>query len=131
MTLRGLDRLLALGTWLVAAALALMLLIGPKLVADDKESAKTSAVNPYSTSQATTAPADGKKLFSDSCGSCHTLAAAGTDGTVGPKLDGLGVDEAAVREAMRSGPGLMPTFEGDLAPDELAAVAAFVATASK
>jgi mono/diheme cytochrome c family protein len=26
-------------------------------------------------------------LFADNCGSCHTLAAAGTDGVVGPNLD--------------------------------------------
>lgn len=30
---------------------------------------------------------DGKKLFQDNCGTCHTLAAAGTDGVVGPDLD--------------------------------------------
>jgi len=29
----------------------------------------------------------GKKLFSEKCGGCHTLAAAGTSGTVGPNLD--------------------------------------------
>lgn len=36
-----------------------------------------------------TTPADGKKVFTGvgGCGSCHTLAAAGTTGTVGPNLD--------------------------------------------
>lgn len=29
----------------------------------------------------------GKKLFTTACGGCHTLAAAGTAGTVGPNLD--------------------------------------------
>jgi mono/diheme cytochrome c family protein len=29
----------------------------------------------------------GKKLFTTTCGSCHTLAAAGTSGTIGPNLD--------------------------------------------
>lgn len=28
-----------------------------------------------------------KELFANSCGLCHTLAAAGTDGVVGPNLD--------------------------------------------
>ena len=28
-----------------------------------------------------------KELFVTNCGSCHTLAAAGTDGVVGPNLD--------------------------------------------
>jgi mono/diheme cytochrome c family protein len=30
---------------------------------------------------------DGKELFANNCGACHTLAAAGTDGVVGPNLD--------------------------------------------
>jgi len=30
---------------------------------------------------------DGKELFVANCGPCHTLAAAGTDGVVGPDLD--------------------------------------------
>jgi mono/diheme cytochrome c family protein len=36
-----------------------------------------------------TTPAAGKQVFTGigSCGSCHTMAAAGTNGTVGPNLD--------------------------------------------
>lgn len=30
---------------------------------------------------------DGKELFVTNCGPCHTLAAGGTDGVVGPNLD--------------------------------------------
>ena len=30
-----------------------------------------------------------KELFATNCGSCHTLARAGTDGIVGPNLDDL------------------------------------------
>jgi sulfite dehydrogenase len=29
----------------------------------------------------------GKQVFSQTCGSCHTLSAAGTSGTIGPNLD--------------------------------------------
>jgi len=32
---------------------------------------------------------DEKQLFANNCGYCHTLAAAGTDGVVGPDLDDL------------------------------------------
>ena len=32
---------------------------------------------------------DGKGLFKTNCGSCHTLADAGTSGTTGPNLDHL------------------------------------------
>jgi cbb3-type cytochrome c oxidase subunit III len=37
--------------------------------------------NPHGDQQA------GQKLFTQSCGGCHTLAAAGTSGTTGPNLD--------------------------------------------
>ena len=33
--------------------------------------------------------AEAKELFAQNCGSCHTLAAAGSDGVVGPDLDAL------------------------------------------
>jgi mono/diheme cytochrome c family protein len=32
-------------------------------------------------------PARGAPLFKSNCGGCHTLAAAGTTGTIGPNLD--------------------------------------------
>jgi mono/diheme cytochrome c family protein len=32
-------------------------------------------------------PSQGKKLFTEKCGSCHTLADAKTQGTIGPNLD--------------------------------------------
>ena len=42
-------------------------------------------------SEVTVASSDeeAKQLFQTNCGSCHTLAAAGTDGVVGPNLDDL------------------------------------------
>jgi cytochrome c oxidase subunit 2 len=39
-----------------------------------------------------TATATAAALFKTSCGGCHTLAAAGTNGTVGPDLDKLAAD---------------------------------------
>jgi mono/diheme cytochrome c family protein len=41
--------------------------------------------------EATVPPSDkqGLELFQINCGACHTLAAAGTDGVVGPNLDQL------------------------------------------
>jgi mono/diheme cytochrome c family protein len=47
----------------------------------------------------------GRDLFVQHCGSCHTLAAAGTIGQIGPKLDDIAVTEADVREAIRTGGG--------------------------
>ena len=47
----------------------------------------------------------GRTLFQSKCGGCHTLAAAGSTGKVGPNLDwsfaqarGEGFDESAIRE---------------------------------
>jgi mono/diheme cytochrome c family protein len=37
--------------------------------------------------------ANGKKVFQASCGGCHTLADAGTHGTIGPNLDDAAVGD--------------------------------------
>jgi mono/diheme cytochrome c family protein len=53
----------------------------------------------------------GRELFAENCGSCHTLEAAGTSGTVGPDLDQLRPDAAAVQAAIENGgtgSGAMP-----------------------
>jgi uncharacterized cupredoxin-like copper-binding protein len=49
--------------------------------------------------------AKGKQLFTQRCGSCHTLADAGTKGTIGPNLDD------AFRQAITDGLG-RSTIEG-------------------
>jgi cbb3-type cytochrome c oxidase subunit III len=50
----------------------------------------------------------GRQLFIDNCGSCHTLKAAGTQGTIGPNLDDAfaavlkeGWEESTVRDVVR------------------------------
>jgi mono/diheme cytochrome c family protein len=57
---------------------------------------------------------DGKALFKGKCGSCHTLAAAGTSGTFGPNLDDLKPVKDRVLAAIAAGPGPMPNnlYEG-------------------
>lgn len=66
-----------------------------------------------------------RTLFTDSCGSCHVLADAGTTGTVGPNLDDLPLDASRVAQQIVTGGGAMPgkLLEGD----EAEAVAAYVA----
>lgn len=67
------------------------------------------------------------KVFTENCGSCHTLAAAGTTGTAGPSLDKpLTLDEAGIVTQIAKGKGAMPGFEGQLKPDEISALAKFV-----
>ena len=48
------------------------------------------------------AGAAGKAVFTSNCGSCHTLADAGTTGAVGPNLDDLKPDAARVSTRSRS-----------------------------
>jgi mono/diheme cytochrome c family protein len=69
----------------------------------------------------------GARVFADAgCGSCHTLAAAGSKGTTGPDLDRLKPSRGSVlRQVERGGIG-MPSFSGKLTQTEIRAVAAFV-----
>jgi mono/diheme cytochrome c family protein len=82
--------------------------------------------------QVPAADEDARDLFQTNCGSCHTLAAAGTDGVVGPNLDkllGMGSPEAnqpRVEAAVKGGiEGRMP--KGILSGEQLTEVADFVA----
>lgn len=81
---------------------------------------------------------DGKALFANNCGSCHTLAAAGTDGVVGPKLDdvlgagGTATFEGSYGRALLAvtcgfGGGRMPAgiLQGENAEDVAAFVGAY------
>jgi mono/diheme cytochrome c family protein len=72
--------------------------------------------------------AAGEAVFKDNCGSCHTLAAAGTSGTTGPNLDDLQPDEATVEQQVENGGGGMPAFKGQLSDDQIKAVAAYVSS---
>jgi len=79
-------------------------------------------------------PADealGRKVFTEvaqpPCALCHTLAAAGAAGTIGPSLDDLKPTKAQVIDAVRKGVGVMPPFEDKLTPEQIEAVAEFVA----
>jgi mono/diheme cytochrome c family protein len=60
------------------------------------------------------------------CGGCHTLAAAGSTGSVGPSLDGSNLSEALVTSRVTSGKGAMPPFADQLSQKQIADVAAYV-----
>ena len=60
------------------------------------------------------------------CGACHTLAAAGSSGAVGPNLDESQPDAELVETRVREGSGAMPAFEGQLDDEQIADVTAFV-----
>jgi cbb3-type cytochrome c oxidase subunit III len=72
----------------------------------------------------------GKDIFLANCGSCHTLADAGTSGTVGPNLDQLKPALARAREQVIKGGGGMPAFKDTLTDAQIEAVAKYVASAA-
>jgi hypothetical protein len=85
----------------------------------------------------------GKQVFVQFCGKCHTMAAAGTSGTLGPNLDHDKVNFTRVVTAVYEGIGgvqaeykLQHTCSASLGPrcltfTELYNVAKFVVTASR
>lgn len=125
----------ALPVVLVAAALA-----GCGGGGDDDSSTTSDSAAPPATqtqpAQTQTKPArttppngpDGAQVFASAgCAGCHTLAAANASGNVGPNLDDLQPDAATVRSQVENGGGGMPAFSGDLSPEEIDAVATYVA----
>ena len=122
--LKGIDRTLAIGSWLSAGLLVVMLLFGPAVIANDDNTpgAKAAGAAVYGKG----AGANGTKVFQANCGSCHTLSSAGTSGQVGPNLDDTSLDASGIESIVRSGSGAMPSFDGRLSDKEIKAVAAFV-----
>ena len=87
--------------------------------------------------------ADGEAVFTaNGCGSCHTLEAAGTEGTVGPSLDEITDADAAAIEESIANPNaklvsgyprnVMPDDFGDeLSPAELDALVKYLLEAQQ
>ena len=76
----------------------------------------------------------GKTLFTvganPPCSSCHTLKDAGATGAVGPMLDDLQPTADRVLTALKSGIGMMPSYQSSLSEAQMRAVARYVAKAS-
>ena len=109
------------------AAVALLALALAGCGGDDGEEAEPPAAT---TTAETGGEASGEAVFTENCGSCHVLAAAGTSGTTGPNLDELKPDVGTVEEQVRNGGGGMPAFEGQLSDAEITAVAEYVANST-
>ena len=72
---------------------------------------------------------DGKAIFASAgCSGCHTLAAAGSNGTVGPNLDDAKPSKALAIDRITNGRGGMPSFKGQLSEAQIEAVAEFVSS---
>jgi mono/diheme cytochrome c family protein len=77
--------------------------------------------------------AKGRDVFNNyGCASCHTLADAGATGGVGPSFDGdPNLSHDFVVDRVTNGQGPMPSFGGQMTPEEIDAVAAYVVHAAK
>ncbi len=86
----------------------------------------TQAVSPASLGT------NGEAIFKGECASCHTLAAAGTHGTVGPNLDQLAskLTLAIVVHQVTNGGAVMPPFAGKLSDAQIQAVAKYVSSSA-
>ena len=71
---------------------------------------------------------NGKDIFLANCGSCHTLADAGTSGKIGPNLDQLKPPLSIVQRQVINGGGAMPAFKGQLTAAQITAVSKYVAS---
>jgi alcohol dehydrogenase (cytochrome c) len=110
-----------------------------EIVAYSLSAPSTPATTPTTTSSTTTSSssaaaaavsvAAGMKVFDTAgCATCHTLAAAGSTGTVGPNLDQLKPSDAATVTQVTNGGGGMPAFGSTLSKSQIASVALFVSS---
>jgi mono/diheme cytochrome c family protein len=76
-------------------------------------------------------PVAGKEVFTANCGSCHTLAEAGTTGTIGPNLDEAQPSFELVVDRVTNGKGVMPSFADTLSEQQIRDVAAYVSSATR
>jgi len=82
------------------------------------------------TTEAAGDPVAGKEVFLANCSACHTLADAGTTGTVGPNLDAASPSYDKAVERVTNGQGAMPSFADTLSEQQIQDVAAYVSSAA-
>jgi mono/diheme cytochrome c family protein len=80
-------------------------------------------------------PQAGEIVFvNEGCGGCHTLADAGVvgniddEGSIGPDLDEAMATYEDIVEVVTNGRGAMPAFQGDISPQDIQDVAAYVSS---
>ena len=75
-------------------------------------------------------PVAGKAIFTGAsgCTGCHTLADAGSSGTVGPNLDDAQPSFDLAYDRVTNGQGAMPSFQTSLTDQQRADVAAYVSS---
>ena len=85
------------------------------------------------TTQAAGDPVAGKEVFlgESGCSGCHTLADAGSTGTIGPNLDAIKPTYDKVVTQVTNGGGVMPPFGDKLTEEQIQDVAAYVSSVTQ
>jgi uncharacterized membrane protein len=105
--------------WIPVTAAAAVIALAVVLEPDDEPA---GAVTPAAVER-------GRAVFaSTGCGGCHTLADAGSTGSVGPSLDAAQPSRQLVVTRVTNGQGAMPSFRGRLTAAEIGDVAAYVSS---
>ncbi len=104
---------------------------GGKTVSATPETVVGTLAAPTTTAAGPTLPkgsaAAGTAVFvSAGCGACHTMAAAKTNGKVGPNLDDLKPELQRIQEQVINGGGAMPPYKGQLSNQLIADVSQYV-----
>jgi mono/diheme cytochrome c family protein len=96
----------------------------------ETETTGTETTETETTAPAEGDPAAGKEVFlgAAACGSCHTLADAGSSGTVGPNLDDAQPSYELALDRVTNGQGAMPSFSSTLSEQQIADVSAYVSS---
>ncbi len=90
--------------------------------------ASTTTTSSSSAAAAAVSVKAGMTVFDSTCATCHTLAAAGSTGTVGPNLDQLKPSDSVVVKQVTNGGGGMPAFGSSLSKAQIQSVALFVSS---
>lgn len=128
-------RAAGIGVLVAAAAFGLIAIV---VGVDDEDEPRGAAVTALERPATRAGIATGRELFARmACGSCHSLAAAGSRGQIGPDLAGIG--EAATRSSLvativnppaKGGFNAMPRdFGKRMTAEELNALADFLIAA--
>ena len=85
------------------------------------------------TTQAAGDAVAGKEVFlgESGCSGCHTLADAGSTGTIGPDLDAVNPSSGKVVSQVTNGGGGMPAFGDSLTEQQIQDVAAYVSSVAR
>jgi len=104
---------------------------GTETTATETTGTETSTTEPTTPAQGD--PVAGKEVFlgTSGCAGCHTLADAGSTGTIGPNLDDLKPSHDAVVAQVTNGGGGMPAFGDSLSEEQIQDVAAYVSSATQ